>query len=392
MPGQPGPDFLASPTVADGAVFIGSGTGWFYKLSAATGAVLDKVFIGYQPRHTCSPMGVIDTATVATDPSDHQDTVYVGGADGYLYAFSASDLALKWKSVIAIPSTKTSNYFEWSSPTVANGKIYIGVSSSCDNPLIRGGVIGYRQATGKKFAEFFTVPPGAIGGSVWSSVAVAANGDVFATTGNGPVANQQLRYSESIVKLSPNTLRLISYYKVPRQQIIVDSDFGGSPTIFGPYVGACNKDGIYYVVKRSTMRLAWQQRIGTNPRGGLAECAAAAVYNGKQLFTAGTAVTIKGKLHRGSIQERNPATGKLEWETGLSDGVIGSPTMDGGGVIAVGTYDNSPGNANNIYLVKAATGQIVRALLKGSYDFAQSVFADGWLFTANGTGVYAWGG
>ena len=173
-PGQPGHIYLSSPTVADSAVFIGSDTGWFYKLSETTGKVLDKVFIGYQPRKTCGARGFVDTATVAADPSDHQATVYVGGVNGYLYAFRASDLALKWRSVIAIPSTRTSNYFEWSSPTVANGKIYIGVSSNCDNPLIRGGVIGYRQATGKKFAEFYTVPRGAVGGSVWSSVAVAA--------------------------------------------------------------------------------------------------------------------------------------------------------------------------------------------------------------------------
>ena len=64
--------------------------------------------------------------------------------------------------------------------------------------------------------------------------------------------------------------------------------------------------------------------------------------------------------------------------------------MDGGGVIAVGTYDSST-TPNAIYLVKAATGRIVRALLKGSYDFAQSVFAEAGcsLRTAR---RYAWGG
>jgi outer membrane protein assembly factor BamB len=390
MPGQPGPDFLSSPTVADGAVFIGSGTGWFYKLSQTTGAVLDKVFLGYQPTLTCTATGFVDTATVAADPVDHQETVYVGGPDGYLYALSASNLSLKWKSVIAIPSAKTSDYFEWSSPTVANGKIYIGLSSNCDDPLIRGGVIGYNQATGTKFAQFYTVPKGAIGGSVWSSVAVAANGDVYATTGNGPRRNQQLGFSESIIKLTGSTLKPLSYFKVPRPQITVDSDFGGSPTIFGRYVGACNKNGVYYTVKRSTMKLAWQQRVGRLIRGALAECAAAAVYNGRQLYLGGTVATIRGKAYRGSVQERNPANGQLEWETGLSDGVIGSPTMDRGGVIAVGTYDNASA-PNAVYLVNAATGKIARTLIRGSYDFAQSVFARGWLFTANGTGVYAWG-
>ena len=36
------------------------------------------------------------------------------------------------------------------------------------------------------------------------------------------------------------------------------------------------------------------------------------------------------------------------------------------------------------------TQQILSTLITGSTDFAQSVFAGGWLFTANGNGVYAW--
>ena len=92
QPGQPGPAYNASPTVADGAVFIGSRTGWFYKLSMRTGKVLAKVFIGFQPHHTCTAGGPIATATVAKDPSDGQDTVYVGAPDGYLYALRTTDL------------------------------------------------------------------------------------------------------------------------------------------------------------------------------------------------------------------------------------------------------------------------------------------------------------
>jgi outer membrane protein assembly factor BamB len=341
-------------------------------------------------------MGFVHTATVAVDPKDHKQTVYVGGANGYLYALSASDLSLKWKSVIAIPSAKISNYFEWSSPTVANGKIYLGVSSHCDVPLIRGAVIGYRQASGKKFAEFYTVPRGAIGGSVWSSVAAARGGDVYVSTGNGPPAVPQLDYSESIIKLDPDTLKPLGHFKVPASQVTYDGDFGGSPTIFGRYVGACNKNGIYYVVKRSTMTLAWERRIGAGSSAATyAQCSAAAAYDGKNLYFGGTAVTVEGKAYRGSVQERDPADGRLRWEAGLPNGIIGSPTMDGGGVIAVGTYDSSK-TPNAVYLVNARTGKIIRTPIKGSADFAESVFAesvfaDGWLFTANGSGVYAWG-
>ena len=382
-----GEDFLASPTVADGAVFIGSTSGWFYKLSVTTGKVLDKFFTGYQSTKTCSGLGTVATATVASDPRTHEQTVYVAGANGYLYALSARNLRQVWKSVIALPSATVSNYFDWSSPTVANGRIYIGIASSCDTPLVRAGLSGYYQTTGKRFATFFTVPRHDVGGSIWSSAAVAPNGDVFATTGNGPENDQLLGHSESVLKLSPK-LQLLAAFQIPSRQVDADSDFGASPVLFGKDVGACNKNGIFYALKQSTLRRAWEERISA-PAVSATICAAAPVYNGKNLFVAGTQFTINGVSYAGSVQERNPVTGALRWATGLPNGVVGSPTMDGGGVIAVGTYDTTS-IPNATYLLNASSGKILETLAEGT-AFAQTVFADNWLFVANSNGVFAYG-
>jgi outer membrane protein assembly factor BamB len=385
-----GTNYLASPAVADGSVFIGSNTGWFYQLRARTGQVEHKAFLGYDDTRGCyENLGVVATATVAVSPVTHVLTVYVGGADGYLYAFSAANLKLEWKSVVAIPSATVPNYYQWSSPTVAAGKVYIGVSSDCERPLVRGGVIAYSQATGRKLAEFQSVPAGDLGGGVWSSVAVGLGGYIYATTGNGPLTNVLLGHSESIVKLDPGTLRVAGAWQIPGPAPSYATDFGGSPVIFGGDVGACNKDGIFYAVRQSDMRLAWEQRIGAvySPKVG-AECNAAPAYDGEHLYLAGGAVTLHGTRYRGSVQERVASTGRLIWETGLREGVTGSPTLDGAGVLAVGTYDNGTA-PEETYLVDAATGRILRALVKGM-DFAQSTFADGDLFTANSTGVYAW--
>ncbi len=269
---------------------------------------------------------------------------------------------------------------------MANGRIYIGVASNCDDPLVHAGLISYNQATGKKIREFYTTPKGDVGGSIWSSVAVAADGDVFATTGNGPENDQLLGYSESILKFSP-TLRLLGRFQVPASQLTYDADFGASPVLFGRYVGACDKNGIFYAVRQSTMTLAWEKKV-SGPSGPVTGCIAAAVYNGHHLFIAGLSVTIGGVSYRGSIQERDPGNGKLVWETGLPDGVIGSPSLDGGGVLAVGTYDISSVPCAT-YLVRASDGKILRRLVAGM-DFGQSVFADDMLFTANVNGVYDW--
>jgi hypothetical protein len=42
-----------------------------------------------------------------------------------------------------------------------------------------------------------------------------------------------------------------------------------------------------------------------------------------------------------------------------------------------------------VYLVNPASGQILRRLAHGQ-EFAQAVFAGGWLFSADSDGVYAW--
>jgi hypothetical protein len=36
---------------------------------------------------------------------------------------------------------------------------------------------------------------------------------------------------------------------VPAEQVGNDSDFGASPVVFNKYVGACDKDGIFYLLK-----------------------------------------------------------------------------------------------------------------------------------------------
>ena len=388
--GQPRPGFLASPVVVGGAIYIGADTGWFYKISVRTGAVLARRFIGYQPPKTCAPRGFVATATVAVDRATGIRTVYVDAADGYLYALRATNLSPLWRSLIARPSRTVSDYFQWSSPTVAGGRIYVGVSSNCDHPLVPGGLVSFDQATGARLASFTTLPPGILGGSVWSSAAVGPTGDVYVTTGNPAPGTFEPAYSDSIVRLDPQTLRPLAAFAVPSAQVIRDGDFGASATMFGRYVGACDKNGIFYALTDVTLRLVWSRRVGARAGNGVSTCAAAAVYDGRSLYLSGDGITIRGRRYRGSIQRVDPATGGLIWATGLPNGVIGTPTLDGAGVLAVGTYDYSH-TPNAIYLVDAATGRILRTLSRGSENFAQAVFADGELFTANGTGLTAWG-
>jgi len=107
-------------------------------------------------------------------------------------------------------------------------------------------------------ATYWTVPKGAVGGSIWSSAAVTRNGEfVYVTTGNSDTAGGDPGDSFSIVRLAGQTLQRRGLWTVPNLDG-TDSDFGGSPTLFSadlgdgkqtPLVGACNKDGNYYVLR-----------------------------------------------------------------------------------------------------------------------------------------------
>jgi outer membrane protein assembly factor BamB len=389
MSGQPGASLYSSPTVYDGVIYIGSDTGDFYAISESTGTVIWQDFLGFVPHLTCpGARGISDTATVETDPSTGVLTVYVSGGNGYLYALNAATGATIWQSVIALPSTTKNDYYDWSSPTVVNGNIYIGVSSQCNDPNILGGLKEYNQTTGAEENFWQTKTAGPDGASIWDTASADAKGNVYVGTGGGP------GIAETIVRLQPKTLAEKSHWTVPKDQRVgYDSDFGGSNTQFTatlngvstPMLGECNKNGIFYALKDGAIGAGpvWEDDLGvgsTHPP----ICAAAAIWNGTNLWLAGPPTTIDGTAYQGSIEEVDPATGVPIWQTGLAGPPIGSPSMDGSGVIAVQTYTDA-----GDYLIDASTGAILAHLNTG-VEWGQPVFADNYLLIpTQGKGLWA---
>jgi polyvinyl alcohol dehydrogenase (cytochrome) len=375
--------FLSSPTVYNGVIYIGARNGYFYALNETTGAVIWQRFIGFVPRLTCGTQGFTSTATVAPDPTTGNPTVYVYGATGYLYAMNAANGTDVWPpAVVAIPSPTVNDYYAWSSPLVFNGNIYVGISSQCDVPLVRAGLAEYSQASGAFENTFFTTPPNTVGASIWSSPATDGQ-SVYITTGNGDPDSLGI----SLIQLSPS-LSQQSIWAVPPAQLGEDDDFGGSPGLWTAFiggvrtamVGACNKNGTFYAFKTSAISAGpvWQR---TTSRGG--ECDAAPLFDGTHLFLAGVITRIKGVKYDGSVRKVNPGTGGIIWQTGLPGKIIGTPGMDGAGVIAASSY-GARGGQNGLWLINAANGQILKSVsYSTSSTFAQPVFADNYLFTAS---------
>ncbi len=393
----------ASPSVYDGVIYIGANSGMFYALDEATGAVLWQTNLGYVvSTGTCGTRGITATATVAPDPKTGTLTVYVSGGDGYLYALDATTGAVIWKSLIGLQVGTTPNYYDWSTPTVANGHIYVGIAGQCTDH-VQGGLLAFNQSTGKQVASYYTVPAGMLGGSIWSSPAVASDGDIFVGTGNviAPTPPNE-GTSESIIELNGKTLAQIGVWQLPlADQPSTDDDFGASVSLFSaklpgtttktPLLGACNKNGVYYTLRQGNLAAGpvWQTRVADVNKGnsGMSPaCLSSTAVLGNHLIVGGTATTIGGVHYGGSVKELNAGTGKVLWATGLPQQVLGTPALDGAGVLSVGTIGYSSGATNADYLLDASTGTILTTLNNGdSQQFAQSVYADGYLFAATDT-------
>jgi polyvinyl alcohol dehydrogenase (cytochrome) len=389
MTGQPSRALYASPTVYQGRVYIGADTGVFYALDLATKKVVWSRFLGFVPKQTCGKRGLISTATVAPDASrGNQLTVYVGGADGYLYALRADTGAIVWRAVVHLKSPTQNDYYNWASPAVAGGHVYMGISSQCDHPLVRGGIIGFSQASGATLGTYYSMAAGHVGGGVWSSVSVSREGDVFATTGTG-----RLDDAESIVRVNGTTMAREEGWQVPDSDLTInDADFGASPTMFTAtvngtpteMVGACNKNGIFYALKANDFSSGpvWKFQVANGTPEGSSSCLSSAIWDGHHLFAPASPTTIGGTSFQGAVREIDPSTGAVIWARGLGGIILGSPTMDGAGVIAAATYDKD--GTNSVYLINSANGQVLKTFdMAGAKMFAQPVFADGYLFIAS---------
>jgi len=384
---------LASPTVVDGIIYVGAEDGGFYAVDEATQRTLWSRFLGIDPQYSPYPctngvneaLGIISTAAVVKDPVTGKLMVYVFSPDGRLYALNAATGATVWAGLVDTPSTTENNYYSWGSPLVVNGKVYIGISSNCDTPLVPAGLVEFNQATGSRVATWHSLPQGDVGASIWSSAAALPDGSILVTTGNGYTTTEPL-YDESIVRLSGSTLHVLDAWQVPASQQIGDGDFGASPSLFSatikgvatPMVGACNKNGLYYAFAQDDLSggPVWQTRITRPYVGGNGECIAASIWTGRALIVSGGDQTsINGKIYSGSVRSLNPANGEPLWQTGLPGSVDGTPTEDGAGVIAAGLYGADSPSDQGLYLLDASTGRVIgRIPTPGSNDFAEAIF------------------
>jgi outer membrane protein assembly factor BamB len=378
--------------VVGGRVYVGGRNSMLYVVNAATGALVWKKQLDQGSSAYCPAKGIVGTATVQADPVSHALTVYAPGAH-YLWALDAASGAVKWRTSIGPATTAGAGlYFNWSSPAVAGGRIFMGLAANCESRLIRGGVVSLSQHTGALQHTYYAVPPGKVGASVWSSQASDGK-SVWLTTGNPNPHGTTIDDSYSVVRLAASTPAKQDKWTVPSLHQTDDLDFGSTPTLFSnsastKLVGACNKNGVYYAWRQSNLAggPVWSAQVAGSELSGQGFCITSAVWDfqARKLFVA---AKTNGASSDGMVRELSPDTGAFLWEQPLPCGVAGSPVVNGlTHVLAVPQYNCPPGVSPSVKLFNETTGAALGSVPASGDVFAQPVFAEGLLYVADEAG------
>jgi len=374
----------SQPIVVNRTVFVGSYDGYEYALNVTTGAKIWSKNLGQSTALNCSasPRGIISTATVANG------VLYVGSGTQWYYALNAANGSVIWK----FDDGNTSKFFNWGSPLVEGGHLYLGRSSGCDAPLVRADLWEVNLTDHAVIQKYYVVPAGRHGGSIWGSPTYdAASNSIFFATGNGEIVNES--GAKSIVAIDATALTLRGQWQIPYNQTGPDSDFGVTPTLAvgpngAPIVVAANKNGVVYALPRDNVSAGpvWKDQIAVG--GQCPECGqgsvSSAAWDGSTVFVAGGKTSIANTSYNGSVRAVDPTDGSYRWQFGAPGAVIPAVTYANGLVVA--------GAGSVLEILNAATGSSVFSYTTGGPIYGAASVANGCVFASStDMSVYAFG-
>jgi len=353
-----------SPAVAGGRVFACSSRtdgDNFFAFDAATGRPLWTADLGRPGSGTVG---------IGASPAVSGSVVVAGGADGAYYGLDAATGAILWRHDL-----EERNGFAWASPLVANGRVYVGVSSEGEPPG-SGAVRALDLATGALLASQGIVPDGVLGGDIWNSPALTPDGQTLVIATGNDFGGYDGPYTRAIVALDPMTLTI----KEARQEAApgLDLDFGTTPVVFRDRQGrtltaAHNKNGTLYAYElgRLVAGAIWKRQNGLAV--GLMPAFDSTLGT---LFYAGD---------NGQLFGVDPASGADRWPS------VAVGFMNGNLALANGLLFASSGG--RVFVLDAASGRVLRSLSPDNpgRSFSGVVVAGGAVYWMSGGYLNAWG-
>jgi len=298
---------VVSSAAYNGTVYVGSADGKLYAFS---------------PTGTLKWSAATDGA-ILSSPAIANSNIYVGSNDGKLYAFKTANGAVAWSTAAGGPIV--------SSPVISNGILYVGCAGD-------GKVYAFNASNGTAA----WAAPAATGGLDYSSPSVG-KGNVYIGSLDG---------------------RVYAFDAATGAPVWSSAATGGaiesSPAVANGRVFVGSPDQKVYAFNATTGVSAWTANVGV----GLVS--SPAIANG-MLYIGAT---------DGELLALNANNGKTVW-TGLASGAIqySSPTV-AGDVVYVGSYDKSI----SAFAAAGCNGQLCAPLwtgLTGAPIDASPTVADG---------------
>jgi hypothetical protein len=367
------------PIVAAGRLIAATENDTVYALNPATGHVRWHRHLGPPQPLSGLPCGDIDPLGITGTPAyDHKTgAVFVAaetsGGKHTLWALNASNGRPRWhRSLDTQPNRNRKAEQQRSALLLAKGRVittFGGLAGDCDN------YVGYATSvstTGKGKVHSYSVPTRREAG-MWAPAGAVKgrNGNVYLASGNGAEVGGRYDGSDSVIELTPNTLRKRALFAPGSWSADNrdDLDLGSSsPIPVNGRIVIAGKRGVAYLLKPSL--------------GGV----------GSALAQASGCQAYGGAAHRGSLAVlpcnsgvRALAVGKhsLHWRWSAS-GIWGSPVMSKRHVYVADR------NSGDLVVLSVSSGKVLSRVSAGPLSHFPSELVDGGqVFVPTLTGVTA---
>ncbi|HEX3641644.1 MAG TPA: PQQ-binding-like beta-propeller repeat protein, partial [Ktedonobacteraceae bacterium] len=199
---------------------------------------------------------------------------------------------------------------------------------------------------------------------------------------------------QAVVVLDASTLTLKSYWPLPEEEAIGDSDFDTTPILFSdakgtPLVAAVNKNGFIYVFNRNNVHagVVWKKVIdiaGMCPICELSSVSSNTFAQGT-LYVAAGDTKIGGKTYRGSVRAMDSTTGTFLWSHGSIDGPVMGALVYSNGLIV-------DGGGTDVEVLDATNGARLYSYNIKHQIYAAPIVSHGQIFVGSTDGtMYAFG-
>ncbi len=369
----------AEPLVCGSSVFVATEDDSVYAINATDGAVLWRTHLGTPMPGSSLPCGDIDPSGITGTPVIDVSTgtlyavAFVTPGEHILFGLNVANGSVTSRVVVDPTGANPLVEQERGALALANGYVYVvygGLYGDCGD--YHGWVVG-APVSGSGGLISYQVPTHREGG-IWatSGASVAANGDLFVTTGNGD-SSTTFDHGDSVIELSPSLSELGYFAPTDWAQLNeYDTDLGSlGPTLLpNGDVFQVGKAGVGYLLSAAEL-------------GGIGgQLANASVCGGAYGGTAHVGLSVFVPCQDGLADVVAGATNfTVAWQASGFD--AGSPIVTGNIVWSVNI------STADLMGFNVSSGQPVFSFPLGSVDhFISPTAAPGRLFVGAGTQVF----